>query len=62
MGKNWQAHTLTEFIKNSNGKVQKIAEIGIWKGETVKKVLRQCHDIISQYLGNRPMGSFSVCS
>jgi len=32
-------------------KIQNIAEIGVWKTQTAKKILRKCHDIISQYWG-----------
>ena len=44
-----QSDALIDLIKNSNGKIQKIAEIGVWKSRTTKRVLSHCSDIISQY-------------
>ena len=44
-----QSRALMDLIKNSNGKVQKVAEIGVWKSTTTKKVLANCSDLISQY-------------
>ena len=46
---NHQATTLRKIIKASNGRLQKIAEIGVWKAKTVKRVLTECHDIVSEY-------------
>lgn len=48
-GKRTQLHALIDIIKNSNGKIQRVAEIGVWKGYTTKRVLRACKDVISQY-------------
>jgi len=49
MGRITQGHILVDLIKNSNGKIQRVAEIGVWKGHTTKRVLKSCNDIISQY-------------
>jgi len=34
-----QSNALIDLIKNSNGKIQKVAEIGVWKATTTKRVL-----------------------
>ena len=44
-----QSTALYNLIRNSNGKIQNIAEIGVWKSATTRKILRNCSDIISQY-------------
>jgi len=49
MGRDWQAYTLIKFIEDSNNKIQNIAEVGIWRGKTTRRILEQCHGIISQY-------------
>ena len=45
------ARTLNKLIQDSNGKIQNIAEIGVWKCKTASKILSRCHDDISQYWG-----------
>lgn len=49
MGKITQGHILIDLIKNSNGKIQRVAEIGVYKSHTTKRVLRKCKEDISQY-------------
>lgn len=49
MRRQTQGHVLIDIIKNSNGKIQRIAEIGVWKSHTTKRVLRACKDVVSQY-------------
>ena len=46
---NYQATTLRRIVKASDGKIKKIAEIGVWKSKTVKRVLTECHDLVSEY-------------
>lgn len=49
MGRDQQAFALAKLIKDSNDKIQKIAEVGVWKGNTIRRILRQCHGIVSEY-------------
>lgn len=49
MHKRWQGHILADLIETSNNKIQIIAEIGVWKSHTVKRILKRCHNIVSQY-------------
>lgn len=49
MGRDQQAFALAELIENSNNKIQKIAEVGVWKGYTIRRILGQCHNIVSEY-------------
>jgi len=44
-----QAEVLIDLLKEFNKKDLIIAEIGIWKSSTTKRVLSTCKDIISQY-------------
>lgn len=44
-----QGQVLIDLIKDSNGKIRRVAEIGVWRGRTSKEILEQCHDILSQY-------------
>lgn len=53
-GKKGQGITIIELIENSSGKIQNIAEIGVWKGAMTRRVLNKCHDVISQYWGIDP--------
>ena len=52
--KQYQGHTLIDIIKASNGSIRKIAEIGVFKARTIKRVLRACHDVIDEYWGVDP--------
>ena len=49
MRRQTQGHVLIDLIKDSNGKIQRIAEVGVWKSHTTKRILRACKDIVSQY-------------
>jgi len=49
MRRQTQGHVLIDLIKNSNGKIKIVAEVGVWKCHTTKRVLRACKDVISQY-------------
>jgi len=40
---------LKKVIEDSNGSISKIAEIGVFKGDLCKSILRTCHDLISEY-------------
>lgn len=40
---------LKKTIEESNGSISKIAEVGVFKGDFCKSVLRTCHDLISEY-------------
>jgi len=44
-----QSIALRDLIKDSNKKIQRIAEIGVWKSATTRKILKSCNKIISQY-------------
>jgi len=44
-----QGHALIDFIKDSNGKIKRVVEVGVWKGHTTKRVLKACKEDISQY-------------
>ena len=44
-----QGNDLINLIQKSNKKIQIVAEIGVWKSHTVKRVLRKTHRQISQY-------------
>lgn len=46
-GKMWQGHALMEIIRQRNVKV--MAEVGVWKGTTVKRVLRKCDRLLDEY-------------
>lgn len=43
----WRGLILADIIKKN--KCQKIAEIGVLKGITAKKILEECHDVIDEY-------------
>lgn len=45
------SNVLIRLIQNSNQEIQNIAEIGMWKCHTVRRVLKACHNNISQYWG-----------
>jgi len=59
MKQRWQGHILIELIEDSNGRIQNIAEIGVWKGQTARWILKKCHDIISSYWAIDPWNSSS---
>jgi len=44
-----QSVALRNLIEDSNGKIQNVAEIGVWKSGTTRKILKSCSHIISQY-------------
>lgn len=52
--KQYQGHTLIDIIKNSDGAIRKIAEVGVFKARTIKRVLRVLHDNIDEYWGIDP--------
>jgi len=44
-----QGQVLIDLLRSLDRNDLKIAELGVWKSHTVKRVLRSCGDIISQY-------------
>lgn len=40
---------LKKVIEESNGSINKIIEVGAFKGDLCKSVLRTCHDLVSEY-------------
>ena len=38
MRRQTQGHVLIDLIKDSNGKIQRIAEVGVWKSHTTKRL------------------------
>jgi hypothetical protein len=40
---------MREIIKNSNGAIQKVAEIGVFNGNMCRKALKHVHKLISEY-------------
>jgi len=51
-------HVVSKLIEESQGKIQNVAEIGVWRGHTVKRVLKSCHSIISEYWAIDPWTIF----
>lgn len=43
-----QGHDLIDLIRGYKG-IYKVAEIGVWKSHTVRRVLKACEDILSEY-------------
>lgn len=44
-----QGHVLIDLLKDFNRDDLKVAELGVWKSHTVKRVLKACGNTISQY-------------
>ncbi len=44
-----QGHVLIDIIENSNGQIKYMAEVGVYKSHTTKRVLRKCKGLVSQY-------------
>jgi len=44
-----QGHVLIDLLRNFGRNDLKVAEVGVWKSHTVKRVLKSCKDIISYY-------------
>lgn len=40
---------LKKTIEESNGSINKIAEVGVFKGELCKSVLKTCNELVSEY-------------
>jgi hypothetical protein len=60
MRKIWQGHILIDLIEASNGEINRMAEVGVWRGNTTKRVLKKCHSILTQYWAIDPWKPFSV--
>jgi len=60
MRKIWQGHILIDLIESSNGEIKRMAEVGVWRGNTTKRVLKKCHPVLSQYWAIDPWRQFLV--
>jgi len=45
----YQSITLNKIIQASNGKIKKVAEIGVWNSKTMRRVLTECGNLITEY-------------
>ena len=45
----FQGHIIAGLIKESQGGIRKMAEVGVWRSKTMRRVLRDCSEAITEY-------------